>query len=605
MKPRLILIILLSALTTSLFAQSMWGTRTGIQSSTLHFSKASEWAGWKVAYLIPGVYVEHPIGEKFSISTELQFANKGFKWKGNLLYGGLVAGTGSHNYNMPYIVFPVLAQFRLAEQISVYAGPELGVKLNSSIVIDGERIVDNSVFTRPFDFGIKSGLSYHITKKYQLNFGYTHGLSNVIGKDVEVFDDLGNALGNARSLGYKFTNRVFSVSFSSAFSLPDNDQVSNIWRAVSFGFRQGISTYTLYGSGVNLIDQNGLSQKARIGYEAGVELHVDLFKHLYLTTGFNLSYKGGQLGADDPVKAKYVSIPILIGVSPIKTNLLAISIEGGVGLNRQIQLVNPYQDYLLPLYEGSNYPNTGGFIYGFEVSTDAVKNLTLFLSYRNIWDESRFFELESQQLKNSYEFVNRGQSFSLGVRLKRVKPKESIDTFASDEYGNESGVRIKAGGNFTHTELKNGPSNVENSMQEFGVNSGFSFKIRLGTRFSFIPELQYTIRQEHLNAIENPLMLSYALGRHTSIESGVQWGILLKRGERLTSGYQENIAKPLDIGLSAGMMYRVGRKVNLGIRYYHGMTDIYSLYQNGVQIPASGFSRSFLVSTYYTLSSVK
>lgn len=582
--------LLLVTFSLDLLAQFSWGVRTGFQTNTLRFNNEPGLYNWKTGYLIPGLYFQQDFLDNTALSLDLQFANKGFVSRYSE-FTGLAFKFVELKQSLGYIALPLLFHYKPTTDFSAFLGPEFGILVSSSYIENGERVSDDGLFTNPFDFGISGGVSYQISEGYRLMLRYTHGLSNVLEKDVVRFNVNGQSIVNAETAGYKFTNRALQLTLSSEFNISEQEQSTR----VSYGIRQGISSYYIFDRGQSAIGAKNIDK--RIGFETGLELRFIFRKYFFLSTGINYLQKGGQLQGDDPVKLNYLSLPLIIGVSPIKTDMLTVSIETGLGFDRQIKAVNPYENSTTNEFHTA-YKNVGSLMYGFEVSTDAINKLTMFLSYRK-WEDARFYDQNY-----SRELVTNGQSLSIGVRIrpdKRNRPEPTEAEIA--DYDNVSAVGLKAGVNFSSVLYKMQPSDLNKSGEGvLGGHFGVYFKIRLGKRFALTPELNYIRKQPNHIAFENPFMLSYAFKNRMAIEAGPQWNIDLTNDSRVVGDYVEGIATPMDLGVNAGVRYRVSQKMALGLRFYHGLNDIYSLHENGTRLPAIGYNRNLQLTTYYKLS---
>lgn len=588
-KEILLLIVVLTLTSQSSFAQFNWGVRTGVQYSKVHFNKNSGANFWKGSYLIPGIYFEQSFNKRTAISFDIQFAIKGFS-----NFGTGYVKKGESTIDLSYFTFPILFHYKPLDALSIFAGPEFGLKTGSSVVIDGERIEDKVFFTNTFDFGVSGGLSYQFLPGYSLMLRYTHGLANILDMNARFYDLDGRSLGNARELGYKFYNQAFQVSLSSRFNISKDDKKT----VVLFGLRQGISTYTLSGSGIKWKTNSSKSINERIGYEAGIDMRFPIKKYFFTSVGLSYSQKGGQVEGDELVKLNYVSLPIMFGVSPIKSSKLTLSVEGGIGIDKEISSSNPYENYSPSVFTSFNYPITGTYIYGFEASTDVSNKLTIFLSYRNM-GRSTFLYWFTPGNADDYEFMTKGNSISLGVRLRHDKGSVR-QAHVNDD--NHSVVGMKGGLNFNRMVYKNLPAGVDgnNNGVKLGAHLGMYFKIRLGKRLSFSPELQYIQKQTHFSAIETPLMFAYIIDSRFTFETGPQLSILFNRKPRTIGVYKEYIDNILDDGWNIGLQYKLSPKVSLGCRYYYGFLDISGWGQNnGISLPTEGFNRNLLVSTYY------
>lgn len=569
----LLIISLIIGCATQANAQFSWGTRTGLQVSTLHFNKNDDFVNRKSSYLIPGFYFEQVVGKQTKLSLDLQFSNKGYT---------SVASTEGR-YNLQYFSFPLLVSYKLNDVISIYAGPDISLQVGSHSIVNHE-IIPNDLFKQPLDFGIRGGLAFQISSNYSLMLTYIHGLSNTINPDLltgrrPVFasDD-------------KITNRSLQVSLSTAFSIPKNQKNSS----VSFSLRQGVLNSSIYVLGDNGLTNETESGKI-IGYEAGLEAKIGIQKYFFINTGLIYNQKGGKFIDDKAVRINYLSVPILFGISPILEKEITFSVEGGLSLNKQINSDNPYEAITPNI---TSYTNTASFLYGFELEAPIKNRTSLFLSYRNIVDQSRFLAGEDNNGNQYYDFNFKSESFSIGLRLKagnrKIMDRET-------PFENHSSIGLKGGISVNTLQYKNQPASYNSrSSAAFGWLAGMYFKIRLGQRFAFIPEIQYTTTQ-FFNSFDNPLMLSYALNKKYEVETGLKWSINQSKNIDEFDGYVVYTSKPVDLGLNFGIKHKINRKISVGVRYHHGLVDMISWYDSqGYRLSTSGYNRNLQLAAYYS-----
>jgi hypothetical protein len=548
-------------------AQFNWGVRTGFQYSTLHFNKADDWNSWKSSYLVPGVFGHYDFNERTALSFDVLFSKKGFRQ--------------NSAYHLSYLNTPLMFHYKPTRQFSVFGGVEFGVKLYSALIIDGEDKLGDDIFDNRFDWGIGGGFAVELFPGYSIMLRYTHGLSNVLGKDAVVWSN--GSYFSPREQGYKFNNQAFQILFSSVLSGPKGERK---YSPVSIGIRQGILGFTLYGSGITEL---GKQVKHRVGYEAGLEVRFEIRKYFFVSTGLSYLQEGGRVEGDDPVKLDYLSLPIIIGVSPVKTKELTFSFEGGFLVNRQVKSVNPYA------YEGPNnhaYRYTSSFLYGYEVSTDAISGVTLFVNYRNFVGNN-FYDTEN------HEFITKGRSISLGMRL-RNEPRPAREEISKTGFS----FGLKGGLNLSNTAHRKLPQGYKvDGQNHIGFHSGLFFRAGLTEKFALIPELQYVQKSKYLKLIEVPLILSYRINDFLSLEAGPQLGVLLNSNERRSGSFVEYYSGVMDFGLNGGMQLNLTERLSLACRYYHGLKDIVSWYEDGLRMSIEGYNRNIQVSTYYALTS--
>lgn len=133
------------------------------------------------------------------------------------------------------------------------------------------------------------------------------------------------------------------------------------------------------------------------------------------------------------------------------------------------------------------------------------------------------------------------------------------------------------------------------------INFGVYSEISINEKFSFQPELMYSIQGYSvgddivsLNYLNVPLMGKYHLTKKLSFEAGPQIGFLL-------SAKNENIDvkdsfKSIDFGANLGLEYKLDNGLNFGVRYNVGLSNINDVqgssdkFRNGVAQLTIGYS---------------
>ncbi|WP_298421232.1 porin family protein [uncultured Kordia sp.] len=111
------------------------------------------------------------------------------------------------------------------------------------------------------------------------------------------------------------------------------------------------------------------------------------------------------------------------------------------------------------------------------------------------------------------------------------------------------------------------------------INFGIVGEISLSEKFSFQPELMYSVQGYSvsddvvaLNYFNIPLMGKYYLSKKLSVEAGPQIGFLLSAkddGRSVTDNF-----KTLDFGVNVGVGYELNNGLNFGVRYNLGLSNI-------------------------------
>lgn len=165
------------------------GAKFGPGFSNVHgSSKIEDVKGNKAnkTLIVPhfGVFANYSFGELFSAQVELNYAGKGFKWKGH--ENGVNDVT--YNWSLKYIEIPILAKATFGEDWPVQVFGEIGpfIGFNTSATIDGDKYVGIFKIKDEFkgiDFGfvIGAGGIYMILDNLGVlvDMRYTLGLVNI------------------------------------------------------------------------------------------------------------------------------------------------------------------------------------------------------------------------------------------------------------------------------------------------------------------------------------------------------------------------------------------------------------------------------------------
>lgn len=177
--------LLLSAFAICAFAfttnaqEVTFGAKGGLNLSTI-VGDASN-----VSYIIGahiGGMAEISISDKFAVQPEVLFSMQGAKDD----YASL---------NMNYINLPVMAKYFVTEEISIEAGPQIGVLMSAKY--DGEDIKDGY---SSLDYGLNFGAGYKMESGLNFSLRYSLGLANI--NDTDRVTNI-NAVMQA-SVGYFF-----------------------------------------------------------------------------------------------------------------------------------------------------------------------------------------------------------------------------------------------------------------------------------------------------------------------------------------------------------------------------------------------------------------
>lgn len=79
-----------------------------------------------------GIVAEVPYSERFSLQAEVFYSGQGFEVE-DINFAGANINTNKIEYQLDYIQVPLLAKVYLIEGLNVYAGQQIGFKVNEEI----------------------------------------------------------------------------------------------------------------------------------------------------------------------------------------------------------------------------------------------------------------------------------------------------------------------------------------------------------------------------------------------------------------------------------------------------------------------------------------
>jgi hypothetical protein len=139
-----------------------FGVKGGLIVSSLQGPHAGAFTGLKKQQSYhAGFYAQFSVTNNFSIQPEALYARKGFA----------AAGTDTH---LDYFDVPVLASFRVLDNISLLAGPQVSVLMT---VKENDKELDKA-FHNSFDYGAAAGIEGRLSV-FRLGARYTHSFENI------------------------------------------------------------------------------------------------------------------------------------------------------------------------------------------------------------------------------------------------------------------------------------------------------------------------------------------------------------------------------------------------------------------------------------------
>ena len=195
-------VVVMTVFTAS--AQFSLGVKGGLNIVNVNFTpvvNGSSESGYRSAYH-GGIYEQYNVTDKFSVRAELLYSNKGVRFEASSN-----PPLSKTNINLHYLSLPLLAQYRIWNQLSVAMGPEISYLLSAtSRSADGRSDV-GFIYDRKIDVGIAGGLGYQISEKVDIGARYIYGLLNVVG-DLTLTDEQGTPI----DVNPTSQNRTFQFS---------------------------------------------------------------------------------------------------------------------------------------------------------------------------------------------------------------------------------------------------------------------------------------------------------------------------------------------------------------------------------------------------------
>ena len=182
---KLFTILTVVALTTTIsFAQAQFGATAGLNMSNVTGGDVE--LGMKIGMHV-GVSASIPFSDAMSLKTGALYSIKG---AADELIGGAVL-----TYSLSYIEIPLNLSFAVSDQISLMAGPYIGILMDQTtkLVYDGTTILEESGTDgmAAMDIGLNLGAGFAVSDAISINAGYQLGLTSL--------DEDGDGDGDARN----------------------------------------------------------------------------------------------------------------------------------------------------------------------------------------------------------------------------------------------------------------------------------------------------------------------------------------------------------------------------------------------------------------------
>ncbi len=199
MKKKIIFIVLIFS-TLQVYSQSInYGIGVGGNSSKLISRENPELSpNYKIGFQLNAI-LKYNFSEKFGISVEPGFANRGAVWK-----------SSDMKINLNYLILPIAANYTIYKRFSIFIGPECSYRISAKGKSGGENFSLNEIYNSKIDIGIIAGFSYQIIDNFNIGIRYNRGFISTI-KNIRRLDEKGIDMGKADEVNQGFTFLVAYV----------------------------------------------------------------------------------------------------------------------------------------------------------------------------------------------------------------------------------------------------------------------------------------------------------------------------------------------------------------------------------------------------------
>ena len=165
---KLFTILCASVLTLSVSAQAQFGATAGLNMANV--SGDDDMEGDMKMGMHVGVSASFELSDAMTLKTGALYSMKGMQDSED---GETV------KFNLSYIEIPANLSFAVSDQMSLMAGPYIGLLMGAKVMYDGDELFDLKDDMRAMDFGINIGAGFAVTEVISINAGYQMGLASL------------------------------------------------------------------------------------------------------------------------------------------------------------------------------------------------------------------------------------------------------------------------------------------------------------------------------------------------------------------------------------------------------------------------------------------
>ena len=168
MKKLFTILTVIALTTTTSLAQAQFGATAGLNMANV--SGDDDMEGDMKMGMHVGVSASFELSDAMTLKTGALYSMKGMQ---ESLDGETL------KFNLDYIEIPVNLSFAVSDQMSLMAGPYIGLLMSAKVMYDGDELFDLKDDMRAMDFGINIEAGFAVTEVISINAGYQMGLTSL------------------------------------------------------------------------------------------------------------------------------------------------------------------------------------------------------------------------------------------------------------------------------------------------------------------------------------------------------------------------------------------------------------------------------------------
>ena len=168
---KLFTILFATLFSVGVFAQAQFGAKAGLNMANI---SGDDMDGDMKIGMHVGVSAAFELSDAMTLNTGVLYSTKGSQDEDEGV---------KMSANLSYIEIPVNLSFSISDNMSLMAGPYIGLLMGAEVEVSGAGSLDGTADikddTRSMDFGINVGAGFAVTEVISINAGYEMGLATL------------------------------------------------------------------------------------------------------------------------------------------------------------------------------------------------------------------------------------------------------------------------------------------------------------------------------------------------------------------------------------------------------------------------------------------